>query len=126
MPAGLEDVVKPNHIALDVRIRVLYAVPHARLRRKVHDNVEVVFLEQVVNKCLVSQVTLDETECMLRMLRRLGRNLPQPVLLQRRVVIVVEIVQPDNPERFLALQQPQDQIRPDKPGCAGDEKGFSI
>ena len=91
-----------------------------------HDNVEVVFLEQAVNPFLVGQVTLDEAECMLRMLRRLRRNLPQPVLLQRRVVIVVEIVQPDNPERLLALQQPQGQIRPDEPGCAGDEKGFSI
>ena len=33
-------------------------------------------------------------------------------------------IQPDNPDRLLALQQPQGQIRPDKPGRAGDEKGI--
>ncbi len=49
VPAGLQNVVEPDHVALDIRIRVLDAITDTRLSRKVHDDVEVVFLEEAID-----------------------------------------------------------------------------
>ena len=89
MPARLQDVVEPDHVALDVRIRVLDTVADTRLSGKVHDDVEVVFLEEAVDEDLVGEVALDELVGMLWGGRGLLLDLAQTVLLERRIVIVV-------------------------------------
>ena len=66
VPAGLQDVVEPDHVALDVRIRVLDAIADTRLSSKVHDDIEVVFLEEAVDEDLVGEVALDELVGVLR------------------------------------------------------------
>ena len=48
--AGVQDVIEPDHIALDVGIGVLDAATHACLRCVVHDDVEVVAGEELVDK----------------------------------------------------------------------------
>ena len=60
MPAGLQDVVEPDHVALDVRVRVLNAIADTGLSGKVHDDVEVVFLEEAVDESLVGEVAFDK------------------------------------------------------------------
>ena len=89
MPAGLQDVVEPDHIALDVGIRVLNAIADTRLSGEVHDDVEVVFLEELVDEGLVGEVALDELVGMVRGGRGFLLDLAQAVLLERRIVVVV-------------------------------------
>ena len=92
MPACLQDVVEPDHVALDVRIRVLDAVADTRLSGQVHDDVKVVFLEETVDEGLVGKVALNELVGMLRGSRGLLLNDAQAVLLERRIVVVVQVV----------------------------------
>ena len=89
VPARLQDVVEPDHIALDVRIRVLDAIPDPRLRREVHDDIEVVFLEEAVDEGLVGKVALDELVGVPRGLGGLLPDLAQAILLERRIIVVV-------------------------------------
>ena len=89
MPTGLQDVVEPDHVALDVGIRVLDAIADTCLSSKVHDDIEVVFLEEVVNESLVSEVALDELVGMPFCGVCLLLDLAQAVLLERRIVVVV-------------------------------------
>ena len=89
MPAGLQDVVESDHVALDIGIRVLDAIANTGLSGKVHHDVEMVFLEEAVDESLVGEVAFDELVGMLRGGRGLLLDLAQTVLLERRIVIVV-------------------------------------
>ena len=124
MSAGLQDVVEPDHVALDVCIRVLDAVPDPRLRRKVHDDVEMVFLEEAVDEGLVGEIALDELVGVPFRFCGLFLDFAQAVLLERRVIVVVQIVEPDDAERLLAIQEPQHKVGAYEAGRAGDEEGL--
>ena len=89
MTTGLQDVVEPDHIALDIRIRVLDAIADTGLGSKVHNDIEVVFLEEAVDEGLVGEVAFDELVGMVRGGRGLLLDLAQTVLLERRIVVVV-------------------------------------
>ena len=58
--AGFEDVVEADEIALDVGIRVRDGIADAGLGGEVHDDVEVVLFEEVVDGYLVGEVRFDE------------------------------------------------------------------
>ena len=126
VPARLQDVVEPDHIALDVRIRVLDAVPDPRLRREVHDDIELVLRKESVDERLVGKVAFDELVGVPRGRGGLFLDFAQAVLLERRIVVVVQVVKADDIQRLLAIQEPQHEIRADEAGGAGDEEGFSI
>ena len=126
VPARLQDVVEPDHIALDVRIRVLDAVPDPRLRREVHDDIEPVLRKESVDERLVGKVAFDEVVGVP--FRGLGLlpDLAQAVLLERRIIVVVQVVEADDIKGFFALQEAQDKVGTYEAGGAGDEDGFSI
>ncbi len=58
--AGFQDVVESDEVALDVGIRVCDGIADACLGGEVHDDGEVVLLEQVVDCSLVGEVRLDK------------------------------------------------------------------
>ena len=89
VPAGLQDVVEPDHVALDVGIRILDAIADTSLCREVHDDIEVVFLEEIIDESLIGEVAFDELVGMVRGGRGLLLDLAQTVLLERRIVVVV-------------------------------------
>ena len=60
MPASLQDVVEPDHVALNISVRILDAIADTRLSSQVHDDVEVVLIEKFVDEGLVGEVALDE------------------------------------------------------------------
>ena len=126
VPAGLQDVVEPDHIALDVRIRILDTIADTGLSSKVYDDIEVVFLEEAVDEVLVGEVALDELVRMLRGGRRLLLDLAQTVLLERRIVVIIEVVKPDDAEGFLGIQEPQHEVGAYEAGGAGDEEGLGF
>ena len=58
--AGFKDVVEADDVTLDIGIRVLDAVAHARLGSEIHYNVEMVLLKEAVNEGFVGKVTFYE------------------------------------------------------------------
>lgn len=126
MPAGLQDVVEPDHVALDIGIRVLDAIADTGLSRQVHDDVEVVFLEEFFDEGLISEVAFDELVGMPFCGVGFLLDLAQAVLLERRIIVVVQVVKTNDVERLLAFKEPQNEVRPNEAGGAGDEDGLVI
>ena len=126
VPAGFQDVVEPDHVALDVSIRVLDAIADTRLSGKVHDDIEMVFLEEAINEGLVGEVALDELVGMPFGGVGLLLDLAQTVLLERRIIVVVQVVKPHDVERFLAFEESQHEVGAYEAGGAGDEDGWVI
>lgn len=60
MPAGLQNIVEPNHIGLDISIRVLNRIPNSSLRSQVHYNIKVILSKELINKSLVRQISPEE------------------------------------------------------------------
>ena len=58
--AGFEDVVESDEIALDIGVRVRDGIADSGLGGEVHDDGEVVLLEQAVDGRLVGEVRFDE------------------------------------------------------------------
>ena len=121
MSAGLQDVVEPDHIALDIGVWILDAIADTRLSRQVHDDVEVVFLEEFFDENLVGEVALDELVGMPFDGIDLLLNLAKAVLLERRIIVVIHVVKPHNVERLLVIEEPQNEVGANETGRAGDE-----
>ena len=121
MPASLQDVVEPDHVALDIGVRVLDAITDTSLSRQIHDDIEVVFLEDAVDEGLVGKIAFDELVGMLRGICGLLLDLAQPILLERRIIVVVQVVKPHDVERLLAFEEPQNEVGAYEAGGAGDE-----
>ena len=113
VPAALEDVGEADDIAVDVGVRVDQRVAHAGLRGQVHDAVELLLREQRRDALAVGHVHLHEAEVRVR------RQARQPILLESRVVVVVEVVQAH--DLVPARQQELRDVHADEAGRAGDE-----
>ena len=124
MPASLQDVVEPDHVALDVRVGVFDAIADTGLSGKVHDDIKVVFLKEVIDEGLVSEVALDELVGMPFGCVGLLLDLAQAVLLERRIIVVVQVVKPHDVERLLAFEESQHKVGTYEAGRAGDEEGL--
>ena len=122
--AGFQDIVEANHVALDVRIGILDTIPHTGLGGQVHNDIEVVFSEQFVNQRFVRQIPLREIIPVLRMPDHGLFNDRKPILLQARIVIIVQVVQAHNLHRLFATEQTEDQIGAYKSGTAGNKNRF--
>ena len=126
MSAGLQDVVEPDHVTLNVSIRVLDAIADTGLSGKVHYDIEVVFLEEAIDEGLVGEVALDELVGMPFGCVGFLLDLAQAVLLERRIIVVVQVVKPHDVERLLAFKEPQHEVGAYEAGGAGDEDGLVI
>ena len=60
VPAGFEDVVETDDVALYIHIRILDTITHAGLGGEVDHDVEVVFIEKPINKFFISNASLEE------------------------------------------------------------------
>jgi hypothetical protein len=94
-------------------VRVLQRVAHACLRGEVHDAVEFLAGEQRRDAVAVRHVHLREAEVRVR------REPREPVGLERRVVVVVQVVQAD--DLVAAREQDLAHVHADESGRAGDE-----
>ena len=48
-------------------------------------------------------------------------DLAQAILLERRIVVVIEVVEPDDAEGLLAFKESQHEVGADETGGAGNE-----
>ena len=58
--AGFQDVIETDEVALDIGIWIRDGIADTCLSREIHDNSEMVFLEQAVDSCLVGEIPFYE------------------------------------------------------------------
>lgn len=108
----LEHVQVPDQIAVGVDVGVLQGVAHTRLGCEVDHPVEAVLGEQRGHALAIGQVQRDESHVVA------ARQIIEAGLLERDIVIRVEIVDPDD---LVALPgEPPGHGMADEPGQAGD------
>ena len=125
IPAGLENVVEPDDVRLDIDVRMVDGIPDPRLRRQIDDHRRFVLREDFVDQRPVRDGTLHEDMLHGRRLRRFTDQ-PEAVFLELRIVVVVHVVQGNHRSGGHFPEQPQDEIRPDESGRPGDENGFAV
>ena len=111
--ASFEHVQESGHIARDIDMRVLGGVSHAGLRGEVHDGVEAVPGENLLDCGAIGKIRAHELET--------GQFLQsgKARLFQADVVVVVEVVQAD--DRIAAFKQSPGAVVADETGGAGDQ-----
>src|SRR5438270_12117958 len=110
MAASLEDVQEAGDVALGVRVRVRERVADARLRGKMNDALRLVTREQLLDRGTIGDVAAHELETL-----ELAKDI-QPGMLQRRIVVVVEVV--DAGDVFAPLEQSFRYMEADEAGRA--------
>jgi hypothetical protein len=109
VPAPFEDVAEPHDVAVDHGARIFHRVAHACLCCEVDYSLGFVPREHVGDRLRVAEVAAHERE--LRMLL----ELPQTRSFQGRIVVVIQVVEPDD---FVSpRQQPRCDVKADEPGC---------
>nr|GMC58376.1 hypothetical protein Ahy_A01g001422 [Ipomoea batatas] len=108
--AGLEERDEGRDIAMNIRVGILHRISHPGLRRQVHHVRERHHIKKLRQQTRVVDVTLHHEDS-------LRADQFPPRFLQRRVVVVVEVVQPHHP--VAPLFQGQGHVRPDESGGAG-------
>ena len=114
LAAGLEQ----NHVAFDVAAQIGVGIDqriaHPGLGRQVNDPVDVgMRVEQRPDRVPVGDIEAPKGEPVPALQK------VQPRLLERHVVVVVEVVDPDHP--FAPRQQSLRGMKPDKSGDPGDQ-----
>ena len=113
-PAPFDDVKKSDDVALHVGVRIVDGVAHSRLRAQVHHALKFVAVKQGLHCLTVRKIHLDEFEAWITL-----QNL-QTRLLQRRVVVCVEIVEPD--DLITPIEQQPRGVKTDKSRSTGHEQ----
>ena len=111
--AAFEQVGEADDVGLHVGVRILQRVAHAGLRGEVDDGVEVAFFEQVFGHHAVGDVVFEEAEV------GVGLQLFQSRELERRIIVVVEVVDAD--DFVAALEQNLCNMHADKTGGASNQ-----
>jgi hypothetical protein len=113
MAAAFEQVGKTNEIAVDVGARIRQRVAHAGLGGQMDDSFRLAACKQGRQALGVGKVQPLERES------GQFRTLRQPRLLQRRVVVVVKVVDAD--DGVTAREQGAGRMQADEAGGAGHE-----
>ena len=90
MATALEDVQRAGDVAVDVGVRILDGVADARLSAEMNHPIKPFVGEQRLHACSVGQVEACQGEIRESVQDR------RPGFLERDLVVVVEIVQPNN------------------------------
>ena len=113
MAAAFQNVQGADDVAFDVGMRVLERVTHAGLRGEVDDLLETFLREQRFHRRAVLEIDAHHRERVVVIEKRSAR------LLQRDVVVVVEVIEAH--DRVAALQELLRGVKADEPGGACDE-----
>src|SRR5215468_10261390 len=113
MPAALEHVEEAGEVGPGIGMGIDQGMTHAGLRREVDDVGKAVLGEQCRHGVTVGDIGLLEAEA------GNGLKLLNACLLEARIVIGVEVVEPDHP--IAVRQQAAGHMHADEPGRAGDE-----
>lgn len=125
LAAGFEDVEEAHDVRKHVHVRVVDGVAHAGLRGEVHDHGRAEFGEDALDEGFVRDVALAEGPGRGARGRAVGDE-TQAVLLQRGVVVVVQVVDADDMDPVGCREQTPHQGGADESGGPGDENGLVV
>ena len=123
--ACFQDVVESDEVALDVGIRVRDGIADASLGGEVHDDGEVVLLEQAVDGGLVGEVRFDECPLFAGRCRE-SFDFLEALVLDVHVVVVGDAVEPDEFRAVVFGEQLLAEVAADESGGSGDEDCLSV
>ena len=123
--ACFQDVVESDEVALDVGIRVRDGIADACLGGEVHDDGEVVLLEQAVDCCLVGEVRLDKCPLFAGCCRE-SLDFLETLVLDVYVVVVCDGIEPDEFGTVIVVEQLLAEVATDKSCRSRDKDGLSI
>ena len=123
VPAGFKDIVKADDVRLHIHVRAVNGIPHTRLRRKVYDDIGMITGKQPVHQRFIRNGPPHEFPLSGR---RRCLQPPKPVFLERRVIIIVDVIHSHDQSVRGFLKKPLGQRRADKSGGAGHKDGFTV
>ena len=90
VPAAFENIGEADEIGIHIGVRIDQRMAHAGLRREMHHERKAMLREQGRHAGAIGEIELDKAKAV-----ELGQ-LRQPRVFQLRIVISVQIVEPDN------------------------------
>ena len=102
MAAGLQNVVEADEVGLDVGIRICNGIPDPCLRGKIYHKLRLLLSKQLLHRLCVRNVPANKFPPALILLRR-SADLRQSPVLDGRIIIVVQIIDSDNPAHLVVL-----------------------
>ena len=115
-PREFENIGVSNKIRADIGGRIVEAVAHPRLCPQMYDPVD-----RRVSQRGAKRIRIGKVEPMEAEVSPFCRNHREPRLLQLRIVISIEIINPDH--RIAARKQGAGDVHADEAGASGDENG---
>lgn len=113
IPATFEDIHKPDEVRLHVSVRIGQRITHPCLGRKMNNAIEFFVRKQRCHRGCISHIKANKAES------GTAREACQARLLETDIVVVVEIVQPDD---FVATrQQALGDMHADETGGTGNQ-----
>ena len=125
MTAGLQNIIESDDVGFHVHIRMIDRITNTGLGRQIDDHIKMMLFKEPVHQRFIGNAAAHEAPRHLGILPRRLFDLPQTVLLQGYIIVVVHVIQPDHRDIFSAFQQPQNQVRTDKTHGSGDENILS-
>ena len=126
IPAGLQNIIKTDDIALDVHIGIGNGIPDTGLGCQIHHHMEAVLCKAVVNALSVGNAAPDKFPSGAGMQCSFLFNFPKSPFLDGHIVIIIDIIKAHNGYTRQGLQQLQHQVGADKAGSAGNQNGFIV
>ena len=102
MPAGLQNVVETDEVGLDVGIRICNGIPDPCLRGKIYHKLRLLLIKKRLHRLCIRNVPAYKPPPALILLRR-SADLRQSPVLDGRIIIVVQIVDSDDPAHLVVL-----------------------
>ena len=125
MAASLQYIVEPDEVRLDISLGIGDGIANTGLRCQVDDNSRTILTEDIVNRLFVGNVTLDEHPAVVFLTVK-SLYLTQTKLLERRVVIVIHIVDAHDGGTLHVSKQTFDQIAAYESSSTRHENAFMI
>ena len=111
--ATLEHVEEAGQVCIDIGVRIDQRIAHTGLRREMHHIGELMRGEQLGHFGTICDIERLEAK------RRKAAQLGEPRLLERGIVVVIEIVDPD--DRASLLEQAARHMEPDESRRSGHQ-----
>ena len=113
MAASFQYIIKAYQITFNISIWVGNTIAHTRLCCQIHNDLRLILIKQLVDKCFVGYVSFDKDKSVSKL-----RQLLQPPLLDVHVIISIQIVQTHYKGIELLLQQAHTEVAADKTGSS--------